>query len=191
MSTGLEVEIKLPVADRREMEDRILGAGGEPTGPRTFEENWLFDFDDGRLKQREVMLRLRLAGAEATLTVKERTGDDSEYKVRRETETVVDDADAMRKMLQAVGLSPVYRYQKYRRSYRHGDLKILLDELPLGTYVELEGATEAIDAFAAQLGFGRDDYIRLSYRELQMQSLPDRDPDDSLPDLVFAGGSEP
>ena len=42
----------------------------------------------------------------------------------------------------------------------------VLDETPIGTYLELEGPGAWIDATAAELGFAARDYILLSYGTL-------------------------
>ena len=60
MSSHLEVEIKLPVADLEAMVRRLQSAGATEAAPRVLEDNHVLDFPDGRLREREVMLRLRL-----------------------------------------------------------------------------------------------------------------------------------
>jgi adenylate cyclase, class 2 len=41
-----------------------------------------------------------------------------------------------------------------------------LDETPIGTYLELEGDPDWIEAMARELGFGEKDYITASYGQL-------------------------
>ncbi len=42
----------------------------------------------------------------------------------------------------------------------------MLDETPVGVFLELEGPPEWIDRTAGTLGFSEGDYITLSYLEL-------------------------
>ncbi len=45
-------------------------------------------------------------------------------------------------------------------------LKLTVDETPIGLFVELEGQREEIDRAAGMLGFARSDYINKSYGAL-------------------------
>jgi adenylate cyclase class 2 len=60
----------------------------------------------------------------------------------------------------------VFRYQKYRETYAWKDVEIVVDETPIGTFLEIEGPLEGIHAAAAALGYGRDDYVTDSYAGL-------------------------
>lgn len=84
-------------------------------------------------------------------------------KSREEHEVVVSDADAFERILAGLGLLPRFRYQKYRESYRHGDAEIVIDETPIGTFLEIEAAPERIHELAKALGFSREDYLLESY----------------------------
>ena len=112
------------------------------------------------------------------------------YKVREERESRVIDGDAMATILDGIGFHPSFRYEKYRTTFRLPGLpglKVELDETPIGDFLELEGARDAIDRAAKLLGFGPADYIARSYgalyleyastrgREEQGEALPARD----------------
>lgn len=169
MTSHLEVEIKLPVEDLEKMVQQLRDAGAEPVTARAFEDNFVLDFPDSRLRDNRIMLRLRLAEGGGLVTVKQEIEGQRDYKVRRETETRVADGAGLLATLQAAGFTTIYRYQKYRRLFRAGDLVITLDELPLGFFLELEGEPGDIDRFAALLGFRRRDYIKETYRTLHLR----------------------
>lgn len=190
MSATIEIEVKLAVTDRDDMARRLLETGAVSVAAREFEDNWLFDHPDGRLKEHKVMVRLRQSGERAWLTLKEETEADPEgdYKVRRETETSVEDGNALRAVFDALGLVVAYRYQKYRATYRLGDLLITLDEVPIGVYIELEGARDDIDRCAGRLGYTRDNYINVSYRELQRQQMRKTGQDEEPVEMLFDHG---
>ena len=91
------------------------------------------------------------------------------YKVREEREVRVADAALLARILEALGLRPSFRYEKYRSTYRLPSLAgvtLDLDETPIGDFLELEGSRAAIDRSAAILGYGPADYITKSYGRL-------------------------
>jgi adenylate cyclase class 2 len=45
----------------------------------------------------------------------------------------------------------------------------VVDETPVGNYIELEGGAEWIDRWAAALGYGAAEYITLSYGSLYLE----------------------
>jgi len=184
----LEVEIKLPVADLDDMVRRLQVAGALVETPRVFEDNHVLDFPDGRLRARQVMLRLRLVDGGGLVTVKEKiAGDEGDYKIRHEQESKVEDGAGLLATLRAAGFVTIYRYQKYRRLFRAGNLAITLDELPLGNFVELEGEPADIDRFAGLLGFNRADYINDSYRDLHLRQWEEAGETGEPAELVFSG----
>lgn len=192
MSSHLEVEIKLPVSDLEEMVRRLQTAGAVMAAPRVLEDNHVLDFPDGRLRARQVMLRLRLVDGGGLITVKKKiAGDEGAYKIRHEEESRVEDGVGLLATLHAAGFVTIYRYQKYRRVFRAGDLVITLDELPLGNFVELEGEPADIDSFAGRLGFCRDDYINDSYRALHLRLREEAGEEGEPSELVFPGEAGP
>lgn len=98
------------------------------------------------------------------------------YKVREEVELVVSDSGAMRKIFEGLGLKGWFRYEKYRTTYQLPSrlkwakgLLIELDEVPIGTFMELEGPAPAIDRAARELGYGAKDYITKNYLVLYLE----------------------
>jgi adenylate cyclase class 2 len=73
-----------------------------------------------------------------------------------------------------LGFEVVYRYQKYRTTYRLDAVFAAVDETPLGTFVELEGAPDDVDRAAAAIGAKPSDFIRATYRELQEEDAAAR-----------------
>ena len=191
MTSHLELEIKLPVTDPEEMARRLQAMGATVAAPRALEDNHVLDFTDGRLRQRQVMLRLRLVDGRGLVTVKKKiTGDEGDYKIRHEQESVVEDGHGLLATLRAADFVTSYRYQKYRRVFRAGDLIITLDELPLGNFLELEGEPADIDRFAGRLGFNRADYINDSYRALHLRLWEDAGEPGEPTELVFPGKAD-
>jgi adenylate cyclase class 2 len=126
----------------------------------------LFDDDRGSLRLEGRVLRLRRAAGRAVLTYKGPGVIEQGVKTREEREVTVSDADELQRILAALGLSPRFRFQKYRESYRQGGAEVVVDETPIGTFLEIEGSPEQIHAVAAALGYSRSDYVLESYPAL-------------------------
>jgi len=119
------------------------------------------------------------------------------YKVREEHEVGIFDDREMLGILEALGLRPWFRYEKFRSTFslpRMKSLQVVLDETPIGLFVELEGKRQEIDCGAELLGFGPLDYIKKSYGALFMErhglsrpaSHNEPVPSCGLPDMVFS-----
>ena len=156
-----EIELKFPVADPEALENSLLQLGFHLETPRTFEHNTLYDTPARDLRARHQILRVRQYGALCTVTHK-REPDQSEpvdttrYKVRIETETTVADGAAFTEILHQMGYNAVFTYEKFRSEWSQAigadvSAHLVIDETPIGNYVELEGPTDWIDRTLALL----------------------------------------
>ena len=223
-AAGKEIEVKLRVSDRAGMLSRLAKLRAELLIDRVHEMNTLYDTAEGALAARGQLVRIRVerpaGGASgsrkkqgrkvapagegrALLTFKGPpesglggpAATSSEYKIREEHESPVEDPVEMAKVFGAMGLVPWFRYEKYRSTYRLPGIagaKVELDETPIGDFLEIEGSQAAIDRAAKQLGFRRSDYITKSYGALFMEwqgvrgtSGHEPRPLDRLADMVF------
>jgi adenylate cyclase class 2 len=162
----VEIEVKLRVGRTADVESRLRVLGAFLESPRELEDDVLFDFPDRRLTAAGSMLRLRRRKGCAILTFKEPIATDLGAKVRRETESEVGEHDAVAAIVAGLGMVPIWRYQKQRTTYRLGGLHALVDELPIGNFLELEGPKSEIDRWAGALGFSPQDYVLDTYRDL-------------------------
>jgi adenylate cyclase, class 2 len=166
----IENEIKLRVPGPAEAMQLLEDHGFRLIRSREFESNEVYDTPDGRLRARGELIRLRTSGGLSFLTFKapELPGP---HKRREELETRVDNADAMRGIIERLGFQILFRYEKYRSEHqRENETGIAtLDETPVGTFLELEGSAEWVDGVAAELGFSRSDYILASYGKLYLE----------------------
>ena len=162
----IEIEVKVRIGKTADIESRLCALGAYPESSRTLEDDTLYDFPDRRLAKQGSILRLRDRADGGLITAKEKIETDMHAKVRKELETGVSSLADARGIVEALGLQPIWRYQKYRSSYRLGGLHALVDELPIGNFLELEGPKEEIDRWAGALGFTADEFIIESYRKL-------------------------
>jgi adenylate cyclase class 2 len=165
-----ETEIKLAVRDARSARRRLRQAGFALSKRRIFEANLVFDTDELGLRQSSRLLRLRQAGKTVTLTYKG-VPVSGKHKSREEVEVQMSDLKAMAEILGRLGYRQMFRYEKFRAEYQHpaGAGVAMLDETPIGVFLELEGTPRWIDRTARTLGFHEDAYITASYGRLYLE----------------------
>ncbi len=214
---NLEIEIKLRVTDVPALRIRLKQLGARVVTPRTYESNTLYDTPKKDLARRGQLIRIRanqLSSPTARktralptkalftykgpppksgMTIRQANDEPrgkSRYKVREEIEIAVSDGEQMRRILGALGLCPLFRYEKFRTTYAISPgagatftlnssseawsppeksvrrLKIEVDETPIGTFLELEGSPSSIDRVARLLGYSQSDYISQTYGAL-------------------------
>ncbi len=171
MGSGTESEVKLRVSDVAAARARLAACGARLVRARHFEDNLLFDDARGSLRAAGHVLRLRRTRdgdvpGEARLTFKGRRRIEAGIKTRAEFESGVADPDAVQAVLAGLGYRPLFRYQKYRETWRLGEAEVVLDETPVGCFYEIEGRPEDIPSVAALLGYAPRDFVLESYAAL-------------------------
>lgn len=142
MATEIEKKYRLEgegAATR--LRERLRAAGAEERGEE-FEENTLYAGPG--LERGNRVLRLRRVNGRAVFTFKESMAGSGGIKRRREDETTVGDADALAAILDALGYTPAAVYEKRRETWLVAGVEVVIDELPFGLFVEIEGAEELI-----------------------------------------------
>ena len=168
-NSNQEQEVKFYLANRPGLEQRLQQAGAQLLHPRTFEANLRFDKADGSLTRARQVLRLRQDEI-VRLTFKGPQQLGHEVSVREEIEFEVSSFENAQAFLEALGFQVSIRYDKYRTTYRLGEVEVVLDELPYADFAEIEGPnTAAIQTAAAALGLNwearsLDSYIGLNSR---------------------------
>jgi adenylate cyclase, class 2 len=211
-----ETEIKVKIYDLPALHAALQRMGALPLAqgsPRVHEENIVFDTPQSTLAGRDQLLRVRtetpVAPGESRrngskprviLTFKRPIDwpqDGSAavppglYKVREEIEVELTDAANLIRIIEGLGMTGWFRYEKYRTTYRLPDseawaagLLIELDETPIGTFVELEGPATSIDRAAEALGFSKQDYVLTNYLGLYLEDC--RRKGEKPSNMVFA-----
>lgn len=162
----LEIEVKIKINDIKIIPSKLLAQGAKLEKERFFEDNTLYDFSSGQLYKKQHALRVRKINNKTYLTFKGSKQKSRKFKIREEFETEVKNRKQFTKILRSLGLSPVFNYKKFRTVYRTKGLKICLDELSIGHFIELEGERHEIVKFARSLGFSKKDFIKLDYIQL-------------------------
>jgi adenylate cyclase class 2 len=166
----IEIKLRLP-PDVSKIRRTLRKLGFRVAEPRSLETNVLLDNPKDPLGEQGKLIRIRRVGRHALLTYKG-PSKSSRYKKRQELEVHVSDADVTEEIFKRIGYQPVFRYEKFRTEFVESSGqagKVLLDETPVGNFLELEGAPRWIGRTARRLGFSEADYITGSYGYLYMR----------------------
>ncbi len=159
-----ETEAKFYVRHLATLQQRIEALGANQVHLRVLELNLRFDTPTRDLHRLGRVLRLR-QDERARMTYKDSESPQPGTLSRREIEFTVSDFGTARELLLALGYQVAFTYEKYRSTYKLNGLEIVLDELPYGHFVEIEGEGP-IQATAEKLGLKWGALIRESYSRL-------------------------
>jgi adenylate cyclase class 2 len=167
--SAVEVEVKFAVADPDTLAAQLLSLGFRELTPSTFERNTLFDTPAHTLRDNKTVLRIRKYGDRWVLTHKclPTDYDPSErHKHRIETETAIEDGEALATIFRSLGFRESFIYEKWRTEYADPTGHCVVDRTPIGIFAELEGPSNWIDEIAARLGLAPEALLTLSYGRL-------------------------
>ena len=177
-SLKCEIEIKLRIVNLEALISDLRLIGAKSNG-RVLERNVLYDTAGSHFRKGGCLLRLRTQiparsrlarggkrGALLTCKTHAQSAAGSRYKQNIEREVALASVRNWHRLVTSLGLRATFRYEKYRTMYRADGLVLDVDETPVGTFLELEGDTAAIDRMARRLGFGPRDYFRGTYWDL-------------------------
>ena len=163
MAIEIEKKYRLTNQQRTDLTRRLGEIGAQYWG-EDFEENTLYE--GGPIDFNRSVLRLRRARDTATLTYKERLTVNSDAKHQREEETKIGNPDAMESILEAIGFSARVVYEKRRQTWQIDDTEVVVDELPFGLFLEIEGSEEGIATVEEKLGMSKLEVEPATYPQL-------------------------
>jgi adenylate cyclase, class 2 len=168
-----EIEAKFYVTRLAELRRRVnLIEDAKLLEPRVLERNLRFDTATQDLRRAGQVLRLR-QDRRSRLTYKDSGRFEAGTLNRRELELDVSDFGAAQQLLEALGYQVIFIYEKYRTTYELGQHELMLDEMPYGTFVEIEGEPGGLQSAAQLLGLNWQASIPDSYSAL-FERLHDR-----------------
>lgn len=178
---SIETEVKVSLVDVGEFQCRLDRLRATASSARHFEDNYLLDFPDGRMRSEMRLVRVRLTDAGCFLTFKERPLPSEVFKSREELETAVANGVTALRILECMGLRVWFRYQKYRQEFTVPSTQrpaervhIAVDRTPIGDFAELEGSEEGIRDVAGMLGFREAQFLKESYYSLYVRHCRER-----------------
>lgn len=141
MAIETEKKYRLSEDQRETILENLLEINAEYKG-EVFEENSIFQ--ERKLSETPPILRIRKIGDKTIFTYKKRVQNDFAVKQQIEYETEVGDADATEKIIESLGFVKMLVYEKRRKIWHFRQVEIVLDELPFGLFMEIEGSITAI-----------------------------------------------
>ena len=179
-----EIEVKFYVNDLKRLEALLLELGAVLIQPRVHESNIRFDLPDGSLRAGSRVLRLRRAD-DVRLTYKGQGKSINGVLARDEIEFTVGDFETARQFLEALGYVQIAVYEKFRATYQLDETQVMLDELPFGDFVEIEGpGVDSIRLTATRLGLAFGAAVDAGYLSLHKRIAATRQLDPAK--LTFA-----
>ena len=180
--TQQETEAKFYVRDLDGITARLHELEALLIQPRVLETNIRFDLPNASLRSEGRVLRLR-RDTEARFTYKGASTNEQGVLSRTEIEFTVGDFEKAKKFIEALGYQKLLYYDKYRTTYSLDSTSlrvdfrqqavgiqsclIMLDELPYGNFVEIEGGdSKMIRTVSDQLNLDWDAAIGTSYTAL-------------------------
>jgi adenylate cyclase class 2 len=165
-----ETEIKVRVHSVKWANALLARTGFAVRRERHFEANLILDTEGNGLRGRGELLRLRQADGRAIVTFKG-AATVARHKSREELELEVSSFPAALYLFEKLGFRARFRYEKYRTEFqRLGDPGVVvLDETPIGEFLEIEGPPAWIDSTARRLGFAESEYLTASYGRLYLE----------------------
>jgi adenylate cyclase, class 2 len=165
---AIEIEKKYRVTARQFADlARELADAGAEFFSEEFEVNTIYISD--RLAADASIVRIRTTPHRSILTFKKRLENSYDTKQQLEIESEISDPEAVATILSQLDLAPRLLYEKRRKTYRLKEVEVVLDELPFGLFVEVEGDIMAIKEAEMILGMEdleveHDTYPRLTAR---------------------------
>ncbi len=141
MSLEIEKKYRLGEDDLERIKRELSESNAEYAG-REFEENSIFSGE--QLRASAAVVRIRKTDQRVILTYKRRVPSEFDVKTQIEHEVEVSDADIATSILNELGLRRWLLYEKYRDTWKFKSVEIVLDELPFGLFMEIEGTVTGI-----------------------------------------------
>ena len=163
MNIETEKKYRLDADSKREVTEALKEMSAEYVR-RDFEENVIYS--SPHLRQINGAVRLRHVGDCTVLTFKRRVPNDAGVKQQVEHETEVRDAESMRAILSELQIEPVLVYEKYRDTWKFRSVEVVLDELPYGSFMEIEGTITGIKEAEMLLGIEHLEVVPETYPTL-------------------------
>ena len=166
MAIETEKKYHLGIKRLEEIIQKLVEMGAD-FDKEVFEVN--YQHRGGEMDERGATLRLRKIGDFTLLTYKEKVKTENGAKKKIEFETNVSDVDAAEAIIEHLGYRLTAVYEKRRKYWRLDDVEVVLDELPFGLYMEIEGTEDAIAKAEKKLGLKEIEHEPRGYPRLTIK----------------------
>ncbi|MCD6590727.1 MAG: class IV adenylate cyclase [Candidatus Aenigmarchaeota archaeon] len=169
-SKNIEIELKFEVENENEILNKLKKLGAEKIFDGV-EHNEIFVNDV--IREKKMLLRLRKAGQRNILTLKTNI-EKGEFKRANEFEIEISNFSCAKTILENLGFEVFWIYEKIRKDFKINDVKVSVDKLPFGVFVEIEGNEKRILETAQKLGLDIRNGLSKTYMDLYREYCEQR-----------------
>jgi adenylate cyclase class IV len=172
MKANNEIEIKIKLADKEKVKQKLLSFGWKMKNV-VFQQEYRITDVGNSLGEKGIFPRVRKEGEKSVFTIKVKpdgkvneNDKNVRYFKRLEYDIEVEDAKKMAEILSIIGLTEQRILEKYREIWineEEKELSIVIDSLKFGDYMELEGSEDKIDRMVEKLELANEERITLAY----------------------------
>lgn len=160
-----EIEIKFKIGSPGSIRKKLKNLGAKFLG-KAFERTVRFDTKNKNLEEEGKFLRVR-TGFKSVITFKRKIAKKNiGFKEREEIEFEILNPKEMEIILENLGFTKKLIMEKYREKWQWENAEIVIDKLPFGNFIEIEGNKKAIIKTARYLGLNLKDGITATYWDL-------------------------
>lgn len=157
-----EIELKFKIDKPNLIQKKLKQIGGKFIG-RVFEKTIRFETKNNDLKKQGKFLRIR-TGFKNEITFKRKLGkSEKDFREREEIEVEISDPKKMKMILENLGFTKKLIMEKYREKWQLGNVEVVVDRLPFGNFIEIEGNKKEIEKTAKLLSLSLADGITDTY----------------------------
>lgn len=124
-----------------------------------------YDTDNKEYEKEGKFIRI-MEGFKNCITLKEKNNENDKLFERDEFEIEIDDVENAKMLFEKIGLKPILKMEKYRLKWNVNGIRINLDELPFGLYMEIHGSEKDIKYAMEKLEIENETKIVGSYWDI-------------------------
>lgn len=160
-----EIEIKIQLKDKENIAKKLKELGGKKGKSYTQITYGFFSNDS---IEKGIFPRIRQEDNSLVLTVKLRKDKKTKYFEREEYSIKIDNLKDAIKILQLFGYDRIREFTKFREEWSFkGPVKVNVDKLNFGRFIEIEGPKKEIERMVDDLGFQDRERFAKAYLSLE------------------------
>lgn len=156
-----ETEVKFRIDSIPEIRDQLHRIGAELVS-KAFEYNLRFDDTAKSVSAMGATLRLR-RDRQTKLTFKAKPDTSEGVRVSEKLTVKINDFDTMKAILERLGYWVCQQVEKEREAWQYQSIRLCIDTLPMGQFLEIQGPKRGIRTVAQLLGLDFDQRILEHY----------------------------
>jgi len=159
-----EVEVKFKINKGEDLAGKLLKLGGKIDSEYRQTTHGFFSKNS---RSKGIFPRIRVEQGKHILTVKVRPKKKTNYFERKEYSIEIDNEKNGIQVLKLLGFDRTRRFTKKRQEWIFPKIKVCLDTLYFGKFLEIEGSKKEIEKMIKRLGFGKRERITKAYLRLE------------------------